>query len=721
MTPLIDNVASSDSAQVVPIYNGLQELFGFSSFRKLQEPAVAAAIEGRNLLVVMPTGSGKSLCFQLPALMSEGVTVVVSPLIALIRDQVDALNRSDAREALGVDSLTSMQSPDQQRSVLGRLRRGQLRMLYVSPERFRSGAFLDALKGSNIVRLVVDEAHCISEWGHDFRPDYLALRSVLQELGSPPVTAVTATATRRVQKSIIDNLGLENPVVLVGGFDRSNLHWAVHRCASDQERRNKLVRALPRLAAAPGSGLIYVPTRKLCEEIGEIASAALPPDKRAGIYHAGLHAADRDEAQARWLSGEWHLLIATSAFGMGINKSDVRYVLHYGYPESLEAYYQEAGRAGRDGRRSRCVVLSCFTDRKTRLWLIEKDALALRDVEALYRLLQAGAGSDPHAASKSTLLRTLDFSPTKLRLALARLERASLISSFSENSEEIRWEAGAQEWTPRLQRELESSLRAQMSDRLGRLAEMIDYCRSSSCRRRAILDYFGDTAPLAGGGPCCDVCDSPGKAAKSPAPLNEAPAPMPRRIDPASIYDIIQAIDATRPALGKKRLSLLLRGSASTNSPDASSPLFGVLKAASKTQVDGFLEELVGLGLLRRGGEDEYFVYAVTADGRSAWKNRSPLPTAVPGARLAARPGPPDGQLTREAAEEAALFERLRIWRRQQAQQQSVPPYCVLPDKTLHAIAVIKPSTSEQLLEIPGIGQARLAQYGDELIALLAG
>ena len=294
-----------NTAAAPKLTDSLQTFFGYSEFRPHQEEAVRTAMEGRDVLVVMPTGAGKSLTFQLPAALSDGVTVVVSPLIALMRDQVDALNRRPAFAEIGCACLTSGQSLDEQNDLLRQLRTGRLKLIYVAPERFRSGTFLEALKSAKIARFVVDEAHCISEWGHDFRPDYLSLREVTEMLGNPPLLAATATATKRVQQSIVANLGMRDPLVLVGGFNRPNLHFSVHRCKNENEREDKLARALPKLSAMGGSGLIYVATRKQCEQIFELADAALTPlGKRAGIYHAGLDSDLRTQMQREWLEGE---------------------------------------------------------------------------------------------------------------------------------------------------------------------------------------------------------------------------------------------------------------------------------------------------------------------------------------------------------------------------------------------------------------------------------
>jgi ATP-dependent DNA helicase RecQ len=283
--------------------HALQTVFGFDHFRAHQREAVETALSGRDVLVVMPTGAGKSLCFQLPAAISEGVTLVISPLVALMRDQVMALRERTAIHQLGCAYLNSLQGTDEQRQVLDDLRDGHIKLLYVAPERFRSTGFREALSQVPLARFVVDEAHCISEWGHDFRPDYLGLRGIVESLGNPPLMAVTATATRRVQESIVANLGMRSPDVLVGGFNRPNLHLSVHRCKNEAERDARLERALPKLCANGGSGLIYVSTRKQCEQVAALAARALAPHgRRADGYHAGMDPGWRNELQAARLA-----------------------------------------------------------------------------------------------------------------------------------------------------------------------------------------------------------------------------------------------------------------------------------------------------------------------------------------------------------------------------------------------------------------------------------
>ncbi|MDR3707996.1 MAG: ATP-dependent DNA helicase [Capsulimonadaceae bacterium] len=687
------------------LQTSLRDLFGFSAFRPLQERAVRSALAGRDALVVMPTGAGKSLCFQLPALMTDGVTVVVSPLIALMQDQVMALKREDIRSELGVESLSSLQTPSEQRAVMARLAQRQVRLLYVAPERFRSQGFVEALRSVDVKRFVVDEAHCISEWGHDFRPDYLSLRSMIDELGSPPVMALTATATVRVQKSIVNNLRLSEPDIIVGGFDRPNLHWSVHRCASETDRREKLARALPKLASAGACGLIYTSTRKMCEEIGAIASNALRDlGYKAGIYHAGIDGAERTDAQLRWLEGDVRLLVATSAFGMGVDKPDVRYVIHVGFPESLEAYYQEAGRAGRDGRRSRCMMLTAPLDRKTRQWFIENDTLTASDVESTYRFVAGNRDGDEALVSRGALLRQLSFTPTKLRLAVAQLERASLVQSVTETSDDMHLAIGSEKWNAALRTRIESGLSQQRDERLRRLDEMVEYTRMASCRRRAILSYFGDELVQSEAAVCCDNCANPPKA---PAPKRTASSavPMPEKIVTGDLHSILQGLDALWPARGATRLNALLRGShgKTITEKDAASPLFGALKGFSKDRVTGVLNMLITQGLLCQGGEDEYFVVTVSEEGRRAWQERLPLQLALPVAR--------SGSAAPRGADDA-LFGALREWRREQARAKAVPPYVILSDATIRAIAAARPANASELLAVPGIGDVKLEKYG---------
>lgn len=703
------------SPETTDLSQSLLEMYGFREFRPLQEQAVRAALEGRDVLVVMPTGAGKSLCFQLPAALSEGVTIVVSPLIALMNDQVDALEQRPAFRELGVACLTSGQSLDEQRERLMRLRQGRLRLVYVAPERFRSSAFLDALRAAKIARFVVDEAHCISEWGHDFRPDYLTLKTVVDDLGRPPLLAVTATATRRVQQSIIANLGMRDPEVVVGGFNRANLHFAVHRCKSERDRLDRLARALPKLSALGGSGLIYVATRKQCEEVVEIADAALSKvGQRAGMYHAGLDSDLRNQMQREWLAGQRQVLVATNAFGMGIDKADVRFVVHCACPDSLESYYQEAGRAGRDGRKSRVVILYHFSDRRTREWFIDNEALTVDALQAAFGKMRAalahnredmGEADDVVRLPRLWGMQAAGWGETTARLALGELERAGLVQRAGQSGDDLSLRLLRADFPPDAARRIREDLARQRAERFRRLDEITDYCKTVECRRRTILDYFGDRQEPPPGPFCCDNCDAP-KPEAAPASLLPRIA-MPVDIDGRDIYSILQGLDALRPALGKSRLNKLLRATGTRETPGfnpAKSSLHGLLRGCTRSQVDGFLDSLVTAGLMNRGDEDAYFVYTITSKGRRAWQEKVPLSIPVP--------ADPSEWSRDDSADSDVLLDRLKAWRRDEASRAGLPSYCIFGDRTLMEIARHKPQSLDDLLSVNGVGKSKLEKYG---------
>ena len=378
MTPAPD-FGTFDAARAT-----LRDKFGYPDFRPPQVRAVQAVLSGRDALVVLPTGGGKSLCYQVPALMREGLTVVISPLISLMKDQVDALERRGLPAAFINSTLSSNEAADR----MAQARDGSLKLLYLAPERMDAGRTLQKLVEIGVSLLAIDEAHCISEWGHDFRPSYRRIGLIRERLGSPQTVALTATATPDVREDVVRQLALRDAEIVVAGFDRVNLTYHV---AATRTQQDKDKAAVQWLRAAPGPAIVYAPTRKAVERV---TSMLVRARVKAVAYHAGLDDSLRQRAQNDFMGESARVIVATSAFGMGIDKADVRLVVHHAMPGSIEAYYQEAGRAGRDGKPSTCVLLHSYPDRFTHEFFVEQAHPGRALIEQLFKLLRAEADKD---------------------------------------------------------------------------------------------------------------------------------------------------------------------------------------------------------------------------------------------------------------------------------------------------------------------------------------
>ncbi len=400
----------------------LRERFGLQRFRPGQREVIETVLDHRDVLCVMPTGGGKSLCYQLPALVLSGLTLVVSPLIALMKDQVDALTTRGLRATL----INSTLDLAEQRARLLEIEAGRYDLVYVAPERFRSGRFVEAMARLRPALLAVDEAHCISEWGHDFRPDYARLGLARRRLGMPPCIALTATATDLVRRDIAEQLDLREPRQFVTGFDRPNLSYAVLDARRDFEKLQAVAEVLDR---NPGSAIIYASSRKRCEQVGDYLDRELR--KSAVVYHAGMARDDRHEAQERFMKGDAEIVVATNAFGMGVDKSDIRSVIHFNLPGTLEAYYQEAGRAGRDGEPAQCVLLYAPGDRKLQQLFIDNEYPPRDAVYRVYEYLRQ-LDTDPIELTQAEIkdAARIDLNESAVGAALKILEASGGIERF---------------------------------------------------------------------------------------------------------------------------------------------------------------------------------------------------------------------------------------------------------------------------------------------------
>ena len=633
----------------------LTRYFGYDSFRPGQQGIVEALLAGRDVLGVMPTGAGKSVCYQIPAALSPDATLVISPLISLMRDQVDALNDLGLPAAF----INTTQTPDEQAMVFAQAAAGQIKLLYVAPERLETGRFRDFAARTPISLIAVDEAHCVSQWGQDFRSSYLGIGDFIAGLPQrPPVGAFTATATERVRRDIVGLLGLRNPAVTVTGFDRPNLYFDVVKL----ETKYKAAWVARYVADHPDeSGIVYCATRKTTEALADTLNQMGHP---AVAYHGGMSPDAREAAQRDFITDKVPVVVATNAFGMGIDKSNVRYVIHHNLPESIEAYYQEAGRAGRDGEPSRCTLLWNESDIVTRRRLLDNDyeneRLTPEEQEIVRqskrRLLDGMVG----------YCRTTDC----LHRYMTRYFGQELSSNAGSTAGED------------IAADSSQSGRCDACSNCESTFETIDVTRVA----QAISRCVHDVGQRVGSGKIVKILR--GSRAQDLAWLNPERMPtfgMLKDVNEARVRDVLsQMATDGYLSIAEGRMPIVMFGAraAETAAPDFHYEIKRVERKSAAA------------GSGRSGG------VADTADSAN-----------VPGDALGSYI--PDD-------DEESLFQKLRELRRTIAQEIGKPPYIVFSDKTLRDMARIKPVTNAQFLAVNGVGQHKLDLYGQRFMQTIA-
>lgn len=598
--------------------DSLQAYFGFKNFLPGQAEALQYLLQGKNTLVIMPTGAGKSLIYQLAALHLPGITLVISPLIALMKDQVDSLDQKNIPATFINSTLPS----SEQYKRLKKLAEGGYRIIYIAPERLRSLPFLDALGKQKVSLLAVDEAHCISEWGHDFRPDYLHIAHLREALHNPLTVALTATATPQVQNDIVCLLGLPEAQRIVTGFNRSNLFFEVRYTTSLEAKLKALSELLiqPKGKKNVETAIIYTGTRRDAEVTAEFLQQAL--HIKAEYYHAGLESNERSRIQEAFISGNLPVVVATNAFGMGIDRPDVRQVIHFSMPGTLEAYYQEAGRAGRDGLEAKAVLLYSPEDRALQEFFIENSTISVAEMYTLYEALP----------EKATWIAVEDLSlltsmpEVKVRLGLAELERAGACERLGDAG--LRMLMHRCGWKDQAVAECASRVKEHQQYKKAQLKQMIHYAEANTCRRRIILDHFGDqgkvVVPI-----CCDSCLSRTQVRVRPVTSVVATGPDNKAEQTPQHVALIllDTVHRLSTKVGREKLAKILKGSSAADIQKFHydrNVYYGRLAAFMLREIVGLVDQLIELGYLKVIG-GKYPVVNLTSLGEAAIRGKQPF------------------------------------------------------------------------------------------------
>ena len=697
------------------LLRALREKFHFSDFRKWQEEIIDTLLTRRDVVVVMPTGSGKSLCYQLPALLLDGVTLVISPLIALMKDQVDGL----VQNQIPATFINSALTPSEQGQRLREIQQGNYKLVYIAPERFRNPRFMEGIQSCCVSLFAVDEAHCVSEWGHDFRPDYLRLKGVVERLSHPPVAALTATATPDVRRDIITQLGLRKPVAFVAGFDRPNLRFYVKKVEGEKDKIDAIMALLKKEVRR---GIIYAATRKNVETITLTLQAN---GYKAGSYHAGMEMESRRSVQDRFMEGSLPVVVATNAFGMGIDKADLRFVIHYDVPGSIEAYYQEVGRAGRDGKPATCLLLFNYADTFTQEFFIDGSYPSRDMIERTYKVL-CDIGTDEIEMTQKALAERLGRAKSNemaVSSCLKILEKVGAIERGSEGEHQARVTLRTE--PEELQRRVDGKSKTQ--------EEIADYCLD-------VLDGSKDKTLLVD----LDVMAEH---------LNLAPELLRRHL---STLHQAGSIDYRPPFRGRglKILSRVPVSELNINFQEIERRSLFERKKLRRMIDYAYTDECLRRFILEYFGEqipkdgcdncsnclDENETHTsrkftpvetraifgrdnINRSSNSSRKGGMKAPSFLTG--QAKKERMLKEKLPEKSSEELDLpchedlFASLKEMRLKLARATSLPPFVIFHDRTLRAISQQLPQTTSELLAIKGCGEYKVSAYGDQTIEVI--
>ena len=709
------NPLTADSKLIRDPLEALEQHFGFREFLNGQDEVVSALLSGQDTLAVMPTGGGKSLCYQLPAMVMEGVTIVVSPLIALMKDQVDGLQR----KGIPATMINSTLTPAEQSERLDALANGQYKLVYVAPERFRSSQFIRALKQVPIALFAVDEAHCLSQWGHDFRPDYLRLSEAVAELDYPQTAAFTATATPEVQEDILKVLKLREPFVSISGFERPNLSLSVIHCEGHREKYNRL----KDLVETHRTGIVYCATRKRVEEVSASLSGM---GVKLIAYHGGMEDKDREWAQNVFLDRSYDVAVATNAFGMGIDRPDVRFVAHFDVPGSIEAYYQEAGRAGRDGEPSACELLFNYADTRTQEFFIDGNnpgADVILDTYALVRKL-CGSANEGVTVPIRELSEMLNVKNTmQVGSALSHLVRAGYLERYEVSGERAR---GTRLRNPELkdtdleidQEALEEKNRRDRS----KLDGVVKFCYDhQTCRQQWILKYFGESNST----PCgsCDCCsDNTSRVGRAP---NDEEFEIVRKALSGVARTCGKAGNGEwEPRIGKGKIVQMLTGSKSADLSAArlnELSTYGLLKKEGSAYVFALLSEMEKAGLVAIR-KTPYPLLAITRRGTEVMKGDRNFSLSWPDREHLAAVEKASGSQAdlSNLTFDQELYDKLREIRSTMAKEAGgVPSYVIFSNQILEFFTRLRPTTEEAALRIRGVGPTKAEKYLEPFLAAI--